>query len=195
MIPRTAHRLETTLLSSRQALPRPARLYSTPSKPHNAPATATATAPPPQHNYPLFNQQTTTSPGIVDFLSRSIPLTIIPAPEPLDRKSSSFDPWFADSQTHDMIGIIDACLHNLHDVPRAQRMFDELRKKVGFASLTTRMYNSFLEVYLQMAEKDVNKQKYWLDEMWTLYKVLEDELEVIRPTAKTYAIMFARSLK
>ncbi|KAF9472674.1 DNA/RNA polymerase [Pholiota conissans] len=193
MIPRAAHRLETTWLSSRQSLPRPARLYSTPSKPRNAPATATATLPTPQHDFHLLNQNA--NQGMANFLSRNIPLTIIPAPEPLDRKSPSFDPWFGDSQTHDMVGIVDACLHNLYDVPRAQKMFAHLRKRVGFASLTTRMYNNFLDAYLQMAEKEPHKKEYWLDEMWNLYTVLEGEVEVVAPTSKTYAIMFYRLFK
>ncbi|KAF8968738.1 hypothetical protein BDZ97DRAFT_326735 [Flammula alnicola] len=194
MIPRTARKLETTLLSSRQALPRPARLYSTPSKPHNAPATATATATahPSPHDFHLFQQiSTPTAPDISNFLSRGLPLTIIPAPEPVDSKSTALDPWFPDSQSHDMVGIIDACLHNLHDVNRARDVFGRLRQRVGSAALTIRIYNAFLDAYLGMARKEDFKKKYWVDEAWQLYEVVEKGAEGVQPTPKTYSIMLS----
>ena len=191
MIPRVARRLETTLLSSRQALPRPARLYSTPSKARNAPATATASVPPPQMDLPFLGP--TNMNDIPSFLSRNMPITLIPTPEHSASSTESaetVDKWFVDSQSHEMVGIIDACLHNFHDVKRAQAMFNRLRTRIGSAALTTRMYNNFIEVYCQMATREPNCKMLWYDEAWALYNILETEVDGVQPSPKTYALIF-----
>ncbi|PPQ83911.1 hypothetical protein CVT25_000656 [Psilocybe cyanescens] len=194
MIPRTARRLEATLLSARQSLPRPARLYSTPSKRHNAPATATATIP-TLDPYPPFLPQNTPQPSpyneIHAFLSRGMPLTLLPTPEPGTSVSAEAERWFVDSRSLDMAGIIDACLHNLHDVNRAHEVFQRLRQKVGSTVVQTPMYNAFLAAYISMAEKETvtEKKQYWIDEAWKLYEVMESEAEEVKPNAQTYSYM------
>ncbi|TFK37583.1 hypothetical protein BDQ12DRAFT_591021, partial [Crucibulum laeve] len=139
MISRAARRFETTLLSSRQSLPRPARLYSTPSKKRDAPALATAQVPRP--DYPAFltpssseqyGQQQQKSPAgfyneLESFLNRPMPYTIIPTPLPHDRTSEQHEHWYADTVTQDLAAVMDACLHNLYDVPRAMGIFERLR--------------------------------------------------------------------
>lgn len=194
MIPRTARRtFETTLLASRQALPRPARLYSTPTKKTSAPSTATASHVPtpdfpflpqssPQHSsFSDFGQ------NLTNFLHRPPPITIIPTPIP--DGSDSNNPWFSDSRSVGMTGIIDACLHNLYDVPRAQDVFSRLRTKVGSKLLNTSLYNAFLEAYVGMAHKDEMQRKYWICEARKLYDVLELGAEEVHPNARTYSTM------
>ena len=199
MIPRTARRLETTLLSSRQSLPRPARLYSSPSKKLNAPATATAHLPrtdfpaffPPPQNI-VHDQDSAASSSshlLEDFLGRKIPYTIIPTPLPSDVPLNDRERWFTDSATQDQAAVMDACLHNLYDVPRAKLIFDRLRTKKGSAILHVSMYNLVMESYLAMAEKDAQQTAYWVEEIWKLYTDMENGNEQMSPTAGTFALM------
>ncbi|EGO20170.1 hypothetical protein SERLADRAFT_477530, partial [Serpula lacrymans var. lacrymans S7.9] len=138
MIPRTsARRLETTLVSySRQRLPRPARFYSTPTKKANAPAVAQAQLPRP--DYPAF--MASSAPEVPQeeslpfgndmqgFLKRRTPYTMLPMPLPDDKSSALNDFYFTDSPTRDQLAVMDACLHNLYDVPRARQVFERLRE-------------------------------------------------------------------
>ncbi|KAH7882209.1 hypothetical protein F5I97DRAFT_1777213, partial [Phlebopus sp. FC_14] len=141
MIPRTsAHRLETTLVSySRQRLPRPARLYSTPSKKANAPASAFAQVQVPHSDYPPYIP-TSREPLIEGgnasfvndmqgFLKRRVPYTILPTPLPGNQVPTALNTfYFMDSPTQDQLAVMDACLHNLYDVPRAKQVFERLRR-------------------------------------------------------------------
>ncbi|KAF8841665.1 hypothetical protein BDN67DRAFT_890322, partial [Paxillus ammoniavirescens] len=140
MIPRTsARRLETSLLSySRQRLPRPARLYSS-SKTLNAPATAFAQVQVPHPEYPprfAPQRDPTLEDGAASFigdmqgfLQRRVPYTILPTPLPGDTGHTALNNfYFTDSPTQDQLAVMDACLHNLYDVPRARQVFEALRK-------------------------------------------------------------------
>lgn len=199
MIPRATQaisRLETTLLASRQRLPRPARLYSTPSKTAHAPALATLQNPKPdypgflpqdsleeQGNYTLRHQ-------LEGLFHRRVPYTILPTPLPSDVSSDANDVYFTNSTTQDLLGVMDACLHNLYDVNRARSIFDRMREKVGNPSLEPRIYNAFLEAYIDMAGiKDVSNRHYWVESAWEIYDVLESGTEKHQPNASTYAIM------
>ncbi|KAG0702803.1 hypothetical protein DFH29DRAFT_763387, partial [Suillus ampliporus] len=121
----------TRLVSySRQRLPRPARLYSNPSKRVNAPATAFAQVPLPNAEYPPFLVQREDSNHLLamhGFLKRRTPYTILPTPLPDDRASALNSFYFTDSPTQDQLAVMDACLHNLYDVPRAKQVFEQLR--------------------------------------------------------------------
>jgi len=198
MIPRAARRLETTLLSSHQHLPRPARLYSTPSKPVNAPALATAQISQPR--YPAFFSRPSpehTLDGVSSpnndmggFLKRRTPYTILPTPLPNDRSSDINDFWFIDSPTQDLLAVMDACLHNLYDVPRAKGIFERLRQKSTNPVLETRVYNAFLEAYINMAStRESNNRSFWVESAWELYEIMERGEETVKPNAGTYAIM------
>jgi len=188
MIPRVTRKLETTLLSSRQSLPRPARLYSTPSKRRNAPATATAqsTIPP---DFPAFLPAEEFD--IVTFLNRKVPLTMLPNPRPVSDSSKTPDRFFTHSKTLDMMAIIDACLHNLYDVRRATELFNRLRSQVGTTALETQLYNAFLEAYLLKSRHEEHMKQHWINEVWSLYEVMEAEKEEVAPNAKTYSILLA----
>ncbi|KIK64989.1 hypothetical protein GYMLUDRAFT_107322, partial [Collybiopsis luxurians FD-317 M1] len=135
MITRAAKRLETTLLSSRQSLPRPARLYSTPSKKANAPALAAQ--PAPQSSYPSYlprnagTAENSLSHGfssdMENFLKSAPRYTILPTPVPEKSPSTKNSSWLTDSATQDSLAVMDACLYQLYDVPRAKGIFDRLR--------------------------------------------------------------------
>ncbi|KAG2159045.1 uncharacterized protein EDB93DRAFT_1053847, partial [Suillus bovinus] len=118
---------------SRQRLSRPARLYSTPTKTANAPASAFAQVPLPHPEYPSLLAQrevTATANYLVamnGFLKRRTPYTILPTPLPDDRASALNSFYFTDSPTQDQLAVMDACLHNLYDVPRAKQIFEQLR--------------------------------------------------------------------
>lgn len=212
MIPRATRRLETTLSISRQRLPRPSRLYSSPSRRNEAPATATVQQPPPP-DFPAFASNVGThsssstlpitpssyevagtplSQLISQYLDRKPQLTILPTPLPPGSASvEGYDQWFKDSKSQDMAGIIDACLHNLHDVPRAQHVFERLRQKAGSSILGSGLYNSLLHAYLGMSMKEQNKKNYWVEEAWKLYNIMESGQDDVQPTVRTYSIILA----
>ncbi|KAH9919050.1 DNA/RNA polymerase [Fomitopsis serialis] len=193
MISRSARKVETTLLScSRQSLPRPARLYSTPSKRANAPALATASAPPEPFPAYMPSSSAHSQHDMEDFLRRRTPYTILPTP-PLNATAKDLRTiLFTDTPTQDLIAVVGACLHNLYDVPRAKSIFDDLRNSDKSSLLDVRMYNSMLDAYLEMARaKDATDPEMWIDEAWALYGVVEDGSAQIQPTANTYAYMLA----
>ncbi|KAJ7145775.1 hypothetical protein C8R44DRAFT_826911 [Mycena epipterygia] len=78
------------------------------------------------------------------------------------------------------MAVMDACLYNLYDVPRAKGIFDRLRTKSS-AALETRVTNAMLEAYLKMASQ--SETEYWMEALWELVDATPD------PSASTYAIM------
>jgi len=198
----TTKSLETTLLSySRQALPRPARLYSTPSTARcNAYLAQSLPAQPelpPYMSKPKGRDDDAIPEGMHKFLKRSTPYTILPTPLPADQNSHLNDLYFTDSPTQDLLAVIDACLHNLYDVPRAKQIFQGLRKSSkAEAVLHTRIYNSLLEAFIAMAvSKDPDNRLVWLEDAWILFNSMETGAEVATPNATTYALMLAAWLR
>ena len=198
MLSRSARKLETTLLScSRQSLPRPARLYSTPTKRANAPGLATASAPSPEA-FPAYMAPEGNSwqHQMEDFLRRQTPYTILPTPSPAAKTKELQAMLITDSATQDLISIVGACLHNLYDVPRAKQVFDDLRASQKNVLLDVRMYNSLLSAYLEMARaKDAEDPEYWIDEMWALYGDMTSGETLMHPTVSTYALMLLAWLR
>ena len=198
----TTKSLETTLLSySRQALPRPARLYSTPSTArHNV---YLAQSLPPQPELPPYiskldaRKDATVSEDMHSFLKRGTPYTILPTPLPADQSSQLNDLYFTDSPTQDLLAVIDACLHNLYDVPRAKQIFERLRNSSkAEAVLNTRLYNSLLEAFIAMAtSKGSTNNLGWLEEASILFDSMETGTEAAAPNATTYALMLAAWLR
>ena len=202
MIPRASVcRLETALVSySRQSLPRPARFYSTPTKKASAQALARATRP--DLGFDPFTPQTLPKEPIVNdelqrFLARRPQFTMLPTPLPNDRSSALNDFYFPDSPTQDLVAVIDACLHNLYNVPRAKLIFEKMRQdKPGEPLLDARVYNSFLEAYIEMATtKAQNSRDYWIQNAWDLFSIMEQGKERVAPTAGTYATMLTAWLR
>ncbi|TFY82948.1 hypothetical protein EWM64_g1061 [Hericium alpestre] len=186
--------VETTLLSySRQRLPRPARLfYSTPSKRNSAPASAPAASAPVVTDLPpsFLNGKDTGASDMNSFLRGQASYTIVPTPLPDDRSSKENDMYFTDTATQDLLSVMDACLQGLYDVPRAKTIFDDLReRKKGDPNLSVRLYNQFLQAYIEMAStKDIKKRALWIEDAWTLFEVLESGEEKVHPTAMSYAL-------
>lgn len=207
MIPRAAHRLENALrldstlrleatsLLSRQNLPRPARLFSTSKRPHAQAATSQIPRPefPGAFAQTLPENSSETRHGLAKdlegFLNRGVPYTILPAPLPSDRSSDANSVWFTDSATQDLLGVMDACLHGLYDVPRAKTIFERMREKLGNPALEIKVYNAFLEAYIDMAGSHEKDRVYWIENAWELYDILESGREKHEPNASTYAIM------
>ncbi|KAF5352936.1 hypothetical protein D9758_007875 [Tetrapyrgos nigripes] len=199
--------LRRTRLLSRQSLPRPARFYSTPSRKASA-ALATQQVPHTQPDYEFITSSRPTRPhyssshsDLESFLNSPPRLTLLPTPRP-DQSTSSQAWWFSDSQTQDLLAVMDACLHQLHDVPRAKEVFTRLRKEAVGASrrsvLDPRLYNAFLEAYLNMAStpgKGAANRDYWMESAWELYDAMESDRDGVEPTTGTYATMFLSILR
>ena len=198
----TTKSLETTLLSySRQALPRPARLYSTPSTARrNAYLAESVPAQPdlpPYMSKPKVRTDATVSEDMHKFLKHNTSYTMLPTPLPTDHNSPLNDLYFTDSPTQDLLAVIDACLHNLYDIPRARQIFGRLRRgSKAEAHLNTGLYNSLLEAYIAMAtSKDPDNRLVWLGDAWGLFGSMETGAEVAAPNATTYALMLAAWLR
>ncbi|KAG6872157.1 hypothetical protein C0995_012475 [Termitomyces sp. Mi166 len=199
MLRRTARRLETTLLLSRQSLPRPARLYSTPTRKTSAPALATAGRA-PEPDFPSFLSQPQSEPvlqprrldlptELSHFLQRPVSYTFLPAPLPSDRSSPTHDLYYPDTATQDLLSIMDACLHNLYDVSRARGIFDRLRERPGNPVLSTPIYNAFIEAYLAMAAAQKGPVSVLVEYACEIFQILESGRDLYTPNAATYALM------
>lgn len=197
----TTRRLGTTSVScSRQSLPRPARFYSSPTKKANAPAVATSSIPHP--DYPAFlPQRQDATPNSVafdatyqdmeSFLQRRIPYTILPTPLPDDVSSPLNDIRYPQSSVMDQVAIIDACLHNLYDVPRAREIFNRLSaERAGDPILTIQLSNALIAAYLEMATtKEPDRATNWIESLVALYESIESSASPIKPVANTFATM------
>ncbi|KAL0952784.1 hypothetical protein HGRIS_007009 [Hohenbuehelia grisea] len=161
MIPRAARRCR--------------RLYS-------AQAFAQVQGPSPEHRPYLPQSRTTPSrrvgPG----------LTVLPTPLPQNTLPLGSDAWYTDSPTQELIALIDVCLQNLYDVPRAKGIFDRLRGQLASSVLEPRVYNTMLVAYLDKAAGDAKKE-YWFNELMSLYGIMEGGQEKVLPTESTYAVM------
>ena len=125
----TKKSLETTLLLySRQALPRPARLYSTPSATRRNAYLEQSLPPQPELPPYMPTPKGQSSGDMHSFLKRDTSHTILPTLLPTDHNSRLNSLYFTNSPTRDLVAVINACLHNFYDVPRAKQIFDGLRK-------------------------------------------------------------------
>ncbi|KAK7055086.1 DNA-directed RNA polymerase [Favolaschia claudopus] len=115
------------------------------------------------------------------FLQRPASYTIIPPPLPSEFRSEVNDLFFSDSATQDLLAVMNTCLFNLYDVPRAKGIFDRLRTQ-NSAALDQQVVNAMLEAYLKMAGQ--NEADYWMESFWELVD------STVQPTAKTFATIF-----
>ncbi|OCH85018.1 DNA/RNA polymerase [Obba rivulosa] len=132
------------------------------------------------------------------FLRRRTPYTILPTPLPAETGSSALnDLYFTDSPTQDAVSVMDACLHNLYDVPRAKHIFEQLRSEGrGDTFLDARVYNSLIDAYLKMVSAPTTQDReMWLNSAWELYNGMEEGREKAHPTANTYALMLLAYLR
>lgn len=199
---------ETTLLSyPRQCLPRTARLYSTPTKRASAPA-IDAISPPPPDTYPAFllahpkiadstgaTPSDSSTSDMRSFLLTRTPYTILPPPLPQDKHSELNDLYYTDSPTRDLIAVMDACLHNGYDVPRAKEIFDGLRAKQAEQIFHPRLYTAFVEAYLNMALKEPERRSLWVEDTWALLDSLFSGNERVAVTTGAYALALVAWLR
>jgi DNA-directed RNA polymerase len=87
-----------------------------------------------------------------------------------------------------MIAVMDACLHNCYDVPRAKEIFDGLRAKRSEQILHPRLYTAFVEAYLNMALKEPEKKALWVEDAWLLLDSLFNGQEKVAVTSGAYAL-------
>ncbi|KAF7293147.1 DNA-directed RNA polymerase [Mycena chlorophos] len=97
-----------------------------------------------------------------------------PPPLPQNFRSALNDVWFTNSATQEMLAIMDACLHNLYDVPRAKTIFERLRD-TDSGAVDSRVVNAMLEAYLKMASQ--SDTDYWVEALWELFN------SMVEPTA------------
>lgn len=151
---------------------------------------------PSQRQNFIQNQNLSPTDGtLTSFLRRRAqePLTIIPIPLPDDVTSSTplHDYFFPDTRSQDLIAIMDTCLNDCYDVPRARDIFESTRKrnkKVKYL-LNTQTYNKFLLAYTEMASRHEQHREEWLREAWLLFTKMENNEERVIPNAETYIIM------
>nr|GAT52737.1 mitochondrial RNA polymerase [Mycena chlorophos] len=113
------------------------------------------------------------------FLERPAPIAMLPPPLPQNFRSSLNDVWFTNSATQEMLAIMDACLHNLYDVPRAKTIFERLRD-TDSGAIDSRVVNAMLEAYLKTASQ--SDTDYWVEALWELFN------SMVEPTAPAFAI-------
>ncbi|KAL1740439.1 hypothetical protein HDZ31DRAFT_5442, partial [Schizophyllum fasciatum] len=125
------------------------------------------------------------------FLTREGPYSVLPPPLPTAQPSAAPEPetWYTDTQTQDLLAVINACLHNLYDVQRAKSIFDRMRERPNHPGLDTRVYNAFIHAYIGMATtKDPANREYWVESAWELYEAMKTGTnERIAPNPGTYA--------
>jgi DNA-directed RNA polymerase len=126
-----------------------------------------------------------------DFLKRRTPYTLIPTPLPDDRTTELQEMYFPSSPVGDLVAVMDACLHRLHDVPRAKELFDGLRhERPSHPILETRLYNAFIGAYIAMATtKDKDDYVLWMEEAWEIFDTMESGNVPCPPDSATYALM------
>ncbi|KAJ3976640.1 DNA/RNA polymerase [Lentinula raphanica] len=133
-----------------------------------------------------------------NFLQHPPRYTFLPAPLPSisSNASAKNSSWLTDSATQDSLAVIDACLYQLFDVPRAQGIFDRLRRDSLSKSLDVRMYNAFLEAYVNMAmSKGADNREFWIECAWELFTIMESGKEKVEPSAGSYATMLKAWLR
>jgi DNA-directed RNA polymerase, mitochondrial len=199
---------ESALLSySRQRLPRPARLYSSPTKRASALAFDAVSSSIPE-SYPAFLpahpkfvdptgnvQDNPDASDMNTFLRSRTPYTILPPPLPQDKDSELNDLLYTDSPTQDLLSVMDACLHNCYDVPRAKGIFDDLRARGAQQILHPRLYAAFIEAYLEMALKEPDHKALWVEDAWMLLDLLFSGNENVSVTSGMYALALVAWLR
>lgn len=203
----TARSLDATLPSSSACIRRTSsrtdhdrllagRSYSAATKRVEAPATATQSTPvnnlPPPFVHAALQEPFPLSSGHLNaFLRHRAPLTIVPTPLPDDSSSNQLnDLFFPDSRSQDLLAIIDTCLNECYDVPRARDVFESMRiQGRGRYLLKISIFNTFLQAYGTMAMKHEQHRDEWIQEAWLLFNRMEAGDENAVPNAETYAIM------
>ncbi|KIJ34926.1 hypothetical protein M422DRAFT_181523 [Sphaerobolus stellatus SS14] len=118
-------------------------------------------------------------------------ITIIPVPLPEQAPKNSLNDYFyPDSKSQDLFAIMDTCLNECYDVPRAREIFQSTQDHPKLRHmLKIPMYNKFLLAYGTMASRFEQHRDAWLCEALTLFNRLESNLENVTPNAETYVVL------
>jgi hypothetical protein len=127
-------------------------------------------------------------------------LTVLPTLLPVrEQDAAEHQRYFPDSSLMGLMAIVDACLANLHDIPRAQSLFADLRldrKAANF--MDVRVFNRFLHAYFSSAESpdtlSREAEKYRM-QAWELYKSMVGNNERAVPNPHTGALMLRGLLR
>lgn len=127
-------------------------------------------------------------------------LTVLPTPLPVsEQDATEHQRYFPDSSVMALMAIVDACLTNFHDIPRAQSLFADLRTDRKAANfMDVRIFNRFLHAYFSQAESpDTSSreaEKYRM-QAWELYKSMVANEERAVPNPHTSALMLRGILR
>lgn len=175
--------------------------FATSTKPVRASAAAAQVSIPtsaPAFPLPASFTGSRPSPLTVGALRSPRPFTVLPTPLP-ENASPIADPQYMASTVQAKLAIIDTCLFNHLDVPRAGRIFDQLRWEVltpiPLSILNVDMHNRFLEAYFIMAEKEPEKGSYWVDRAWDLYDDMVQAKLAPSPDAETFGVALLAQMR
>lgn len=127
-------------------------------------------------------------------------LTVLPTPLPVSEQGAAeHQHHFPDSSVMAHVAIIDACLTDFYDVPRAESIFAELRRDRRAANfMDVRVFNRFLHAYFSLAENPSTSprevEKYRM-RAWELYKSMVANMENVVPNPHTSALMLRGILR
>ena len=127
-------------------------------------------------------------------------LTVLPTPLPVGEQSAAeHQHYFPDSNCMALVAIVDACLTNFHDIPRAQSLFAELRRdRKATSFMDVRVFNRFLHTYFTLAENPgtaSKKAEQYRMQAWELYKSMVESQETVEPNSHTSALMLRGLLR
>ena len=127
-------------------------------------------------------------------------LTVLPTPLPVGEQSAAeHQHYFPDSNAMALVAIVDACLTNYHDIPRAQSIFAELRRdRKATSFIDVRVFNRFLQAYFTLAENPVTpleEAEQYRMQAWELYKSMVENNETVEPNSHTSALMLRGLLR
>ena len=127
-------------------------------------------------------------------------LTVLPTPLPVgEQGAAEHQRYFPDSSAMALVAMVDACLTNFHDIPRAQLLFADLRRdRKATSSLDVRVFNRFLHAYFTLAEDpntSIEPAQNYRMHAWELYKSMVENKETAEPNSHTSALMLRGLLR
>lgn len=126
--------------------------------------------------------------------------TVLPTPLPVGEQGAvEHQRYFPDSSVMARVAIIDACLADFYDIPRAQSLFAELRRdRKATKFMDVRIFNRFIHTYFLLAEDTKTSpretEKYRV-RAWELYKSMVANEEQVVPNPHTSALMLRGLLR
>lgn len=151
------------------------RRYATPSAPSNASAALA------QRSHATVEDSSDLPLNEMSILARKKPI-VLPSPLPPRTSlppSTSHLIHYPSSSTLSTLSIMEACLTNFLDMPRAFRLLEEarhderIRRVMGIS-----VWNAFIRTFWEYAdhlEREGGKGKIWRDRAWTIWQEMKEE--------------------